>query len=215
MFCTRNNFSTGLAILLFSVTGAFAGDNRDANMQLVGAGDPVAGKAKSVSCQVCHGEDGNSVSEDVPKLAGQYAAYIQKRIREFQSDSRNNSAMSKHAAALTNKQDLLDICAYFASQEPMKGDHPVDNPVGRTHYLDDATGCTQCHVISDGGADYVDHLMPKIAGQHKAYMVKQFYDYKKGVRTSEINGTMIMILGYMSDEEIEAVASYVSGLQQK
>ena len=35
-------------------------------------GDPVAGKKKSLSCQGCHGADGNSTDELTPKLAGQY-----------------------------------------------------------------------------------------------------------------------------------------------
>src|SRR5450756_2499905 len=79
MSCTRINITTGLAIALLSATAAYAGDNPDEIRQRIGAGDPVAGKLKSAFCQGCHGEDGNSATSDFPKLAGQYAVYIQKQ----------------------------------------------------------------------------------------------------------------------------------------
>lgn len=215
MFCRCINFTAGLVVMLLFAPAAFADASRDTNMRRISEGNPVAGKAKSALCQACHGRDGNSADDNVPKLAGQYAEYMQKRIHDFQSSTGHYPVMGKQAAALTNKQDVLDIAAYFASQEPMKGERPADNQVGRTFYLDDATGCTQCHVIRGVDAGFGNPLMPRIAGQHELYMYKQLHAYKRGDRTSEINGMMIMILGEMSDEEIDDVTSYVSGLSEK
>ena len=49
----------------------------------IAAGDPEAGKTKSVACAACHGNDGNSAIDMNPKLAGQHAAYLVKQLKEF------------------------------------------------------------------------------------------------------------------------------------
>jgi cytochrome c553 len=48
-----------------------------------GLGNPITGKEKSQLCQGCHGEDGNSTDPIIPKLAGQYANYIAKQLRNY------------------------------------------------------------------------------------------------------------------------------------
>ena len=197
------------AIALYPAAGALAGDSPDDIKLRKGAGDPVAGKEKSALCQGCHGEDGNSATPNFPKLAGQYAAYIQKQIHDFQGNSRSDPMMSGMAAGLTDKQELLDISAYFASQKQMKGAAPVVNEAGRKRYLDD-NGCFNCH--GSKGEGKPNPLTPAIGGQHKDYIIKQLNDFKSGARTNENSGMMSMIAGFMDDAEIEAVADYISGL---
>ncbi len=79
------------------------------------AGDPVAGKAKSETCAACHGEDGNSANAAYPKLAGQYASYLEKALKDYRSGGRQNAIMSGFAAPLSDR-DIADLAAYFASQ---------------------------------------------------------------------------------------------------
>ncbi len=82
------------------------------------AGDPEAGKAKSVVCAACHGIDGNSsVNPLWPKLAGQHAAYLSKQMRAFRSGERKDPVMSPMAAPLSD-QDIDDLSAFYASQSP-------------------------------------------------------------------------------------------------
>lgn len=211
MFNTRINFMIGLAIFLFSGMTAFANDSADALKQRIGAGNPAAGKEKSALCQGCHGEDGNSPSTEIPKLAGQYATYIQKQIRDFQSGFRKDPVMSEMAATLPNNQDMLDISAYFASQQPMKAGEPVINQAGQDRFMKDGNGCVTCHELGGKGAGAGSPLAPLIGGQHKDYLVKQLKAFKNGERR-EVKGMMALILGFMSDQDIEDVASYVSGL---
>lgn len=206
------NCITALCIVLLPATTAFAGDSADAIKLRIGAGNPVAGKDKSILCQGCHGEDGNSATADFPKLAGQYAVYIQKQIRDFQSGSRKDPVMSEMAATVASNQDLLDISAYFASQKPMKTDSPVLNPAGQDRYMKNGNGCVECHVPAGKGAGPGNPLIPLVGGQHKDYLVKQLKAFKSRARTNEASGMMAMILGFMSDQDIEDVASYVSGL---
>ena len=129
MFRARIHLSPALFLMLFTVP-VFAGDSPEDIKQRIGTGDPIAGKEKSALCQGCHGEDGNSATPDFPKLAGQYAVYIQKQINDFKSGTRKDPVMTDMAATITDPKDLLDISAYFASQPQMKGVAPVVNKGG-------------------------------------------------------------------------------------
>jgi cytochrome c553 len=82
-------------------------------------GDPVAGKAKSVPCQACHGVDGKAISPDYPNLGGQYASYLVKALRDYRDGRRTNVIMAPMAANLTD-QDIEDLAAYYASQEGLR-----------------------------------------------------------------------------------------------
>jgi cytochrome c553 len=209
---TYINLIAGLLVVLLSATTAFAGDSSDSLKLRIGAGDPVIGKTKSLLCQGCHGEDGNSATADFPKLAGQYAAYIQKQIRDFQAGARKDPIMSEMAVTVASEQDLLDISAYFASQVPMKGDRPVINQAGQDRFMKAGNGCVTCHEIGGKGAGPFNLLAPQVGGQHKDYLVKQLKAFKKGERNNEKSGMMNMILAFMSDADIEDVAGYTSGL---
>lgn len=208
---TLINITISLTIVLLSATTAFADDSPGDIKLRIGAGDPVAGKDKSALCQGCHGEDGNSATADFPKLAGQYAAYIQKQIHDFNTGSRKDPVMTDMAATVTDNQDLLDISAYFASQKKMKGDSPVISKAAQSQFLD-GNGCVTCHGKNGKGLAPNSPSAPVIGGQHKDYLVKQLKDFRSGARTNESSGMMPMIAGFMSDAEIEDIASYVSGM---
>lgn len=83
----------------------------------VNFGDPAAGKEKSTACAACHGADGNSASPTFPKLAGQYADYLLQSLKEYKSGARQNAIMNGQAANLS-LEDMEDLAAYYASQEP-------------------------------------------------------------------------------------------------
>jgi cytochrome c553 len=73
-----------------------------------------AAKAKEV-CAACHGMDGNSPQPDYPKLAGQYADFMAKALRDYKSGARKNPVMQGFAAALS-RQDIDNLAAYYAAQ---------------------------------------------------------------------------------------------------
>jgi cytochrome c553 len=211
MFRTRINITIGLAVMLLPASVGLAGDSPDDIKQRIGAGDPVAGQVKSLVCQACHGKDGNPITHDCPKLAGQYAAYIQKEIKDFQIGSRRDPIMTDIAARLTNEQDLLDISAYFASQKQMKGARPVITDSGQRRFTV-GNGCQTCHGINGKGFAPNNPKTPVIGGQHKEYLIKQLKDFRSAARTNESTGIMGMIAELMTDEEIDDVAGYESGL---
>jgi len=205
-----------LSISLFTVTAAYAGDSPDDIKQRIGKGDPAAGKDKSALCQGCHGEKGISDAPNFPKLAGQFANYLQKQVRDFQAETRVDPTMSSMAATVTEKQDLLDITAYFASQKQMKGSGG-GNEAGKTLFLEGnptsgVYGCVNCHGENGKGKSPDNAVFPVIGGQHKDYLVKQLTDFNSGERKNDPAGMMGNIAKAMTSAEIEAVADYLSGL---
>jgi cytochrome c553 len=87
-------------------------------------GDPAEGKRKSAPCQACHGPDGNSPSDQFPRLAGQYSDYLTQALLSYKDGgSRKNPIMAGFAAPLTER-DIEDLAAYFASQAKGLYTHP-------------------------------------------------------------------------------------------
>jgi len=71
-------------------------------------------------------------------------------------------------------------------------------------------GCSGCH-----GADAKTPVMgayPKIAGQNKDYLAQQLKDIKSGARNNGQTAVMKGIMAGVNEEEIAAVAEYLSGL---
>ena len=79
------------------------------------AGDAAAGKEKSATCVACHGEDGNSASAQFPRLAGQYADYIEHALLAYKTGERQNAIMAGFAADLT-AEDRADLAAWYSRQ---------------------------------------------------------------------------------------------------
>lgn len=81
-----------------------------------GQGDPQAGQRKAQVCQACHGPDGNGIGDgQYPLLAGQYADYLEKALRDYKSGVRANPVMAGFAAPLS-EQDIADLAAFYAGQ---------------------------------------------------------------------------------------------------
>jgi len=86
------------------------------------AADPAAGKEKSKVCAACHGEGGAGLEamQDFPRLAGQYNDYIIRALKDYQAGNRKNPIMSVQAKTLS-ANDILDLAAYFSSQQALVG----------------------------------------------------------------------------------------------
>lgn len=203
----------GVCVLLASIAVAGAG-------QATEVGNPAAGKEKSTVCQGCHGEDGISVNPMCPNLAGQFPKYIDKQIRDFQKEKRVDPIMSGMAAMITEKQDALDIAAYFSSRKRMAGSASTNRSLVAKgellfHEGNPDTGlyaCANCHGENGKGKSEINNVFPVIGGQTKDYIVKQLKDLRSGDRHNDPAGMMGNIARKLSDEEIDAVAEYASGL---
>lgn len=230
MFNNNRNIATGLTLVaLFVVTAAFAQEdtanplkgiiepdvnNAESIKLRSGSGDPVAGREKSQLCQGCHGEYGISMEGLIPKLAGQYANYIEKEIRNYQAGIRSHQIMNAMAATIGSDQDLADIAAYFASQDKMKGDGS-GNQTGEEIFLHGdlpkmRLACVNCHGVRGKGLESKISMFPVIGGQQKDYIRRQLINFRDGHRTNSPNGIMNRITSSLTDSEIDSLAEYIS-----
>lgn len=86
------------------------------------AADAAAGKEKAQVCTACHGDNGISISDDIPNLAGQKGKYLVTQLKNFRAGKRKNALMEPIAEGLSD-QDIKDIVAYFAGLPASGGDH--------------------------------------------------------------------------------------------
>ena len=178
-------------------------------------GDIEAGRAKSATCAVCHGNDGNSPSDQFPKIAGQVPGYAAKQLQAYKSRERENAIMAGIAATLS-EQDMADLDAYYASQLPTIEGIPEDSMedalAGQALYRSgdatfDVPACMACH--GPDGTGIPPHY-PRVGGQHAAYTEMQLHAFKSGARN---NPEMKTIAYPLSDEQIRQLALYISSLQ--
>lgn len=191
------------------------------------AGDPSAGKAKAAACTACHGPDGNSLSTEWPKLAGQNAAYLVKQLGDFKSGRRVNQIMNPMAQPLSTK-DIEDIAAYFASGKPQPASGAAASiALGKQIYEGGrhrpaVIACKGCHSPNGAGNGDVAKMMsapmaviaPAIGSQHSAYVLRQLQAYRSAQRTNDVGGIMRDISSRLTEEELTAVAEYVATLQR-
>jgi len=76
------------------------------------------GKQLSASCAGCHGDNGISLSQNYPNLAGQKNQYLITQLKAFKNGSRKNATMTAMTSALS-EQDIVNISAYYSSLKAM------------------------------------------------------------------------------------------------
>jgi len=204
--------------LIASVKPTVAGEGAENAILRIGTGNPIIGKEKSDAgrCQECHGADGNSSDAKIPHHAGQYAGYLIKQLSNFQSGTRKHEIMSIMAEDL-NAADREDIAAYFASRKPMQGEGAVVNPLASNLFVNgdqarDIPACISCHGDSGKGRVADNVVYPVIGGQRRVYLRSQLVSWKLGDRSNSPGGVMNKIAQLLSDDEIDALADYISGL---
>lgn len=185
-------------------------------------GDAEAGKEKSQVCAACHGPTGSSPSDMYPKLNGQHASYLAKQLHDYKlaaetggEQGRANAIMQGQVASLS-EQDIADLAAYFASQDPMQGSAPEDvvNAYQKLYLGGDeergVTACVACHGPRGDGMALA--VFPDISGQYPAYLKTQLEMFRSGERANDMNGMMRDVAAKLTDEDIELLSQYMSGL---
>ena len=180
--------------------------------------DIAAGREKSQVCVSCHMVDGNSVVPAWPKIAGLPEKYFIEQLQAFKAGDKGgrfNSVMLSFAAALSD-QDMADLAAFYASQKSTPGSTlQTFVALGEKTYRggNRTTGvpaCSACHRPRAEGN--IPAGFPSLSGQHPDYIIEQLKAFRSGARANDVNGIMRDISKRMTDEEIEAVSHYVSGL---
>lgn len=167
-------------------------------------------------CATCHGADGNSVAPPYPSLAGQHPAYIEKQLLEFKSGARKSAIMGPIVANLS-ANEIKNIASYFAKQtlQPRAANNKTLVASGQKLYRggNSASGipaCAACHSPNGAG---IPIQYPRLASQHAEYVAGQLRAFRAEERANDANRVMRSIAAKMTDQEMKAVAEYISGLR--
>lgn len=179
-------------------------------------GDAEAVRLATTVCSNCHGPGGNSVSPLFPKLAAQQQAYLAVQIRAFKTRTARGEPEARQymhgMAALVDDATIDALARYFSRQKPPvgHGGDPVLIEKGRVLYLQGSSDhrvvpCASCHGQNATG----NETIPRLAGQHSAYVVHQLDAIQKQMRKAPV---MYGIVHDLTPQEIRQVAAYVQSL---
>jgi len=191
-----------IAVALWAMTGVVHAQADEARAKKIIGG----------SCFLCHGAEGESASEVFPRLAGQNAEYIAKQLENFKSGKRKSSAMAPMVAELS-PDDMAALGRFYGSRPPHK-EAPKDAPlaaVGQYIYsqgnrFSGVPACASCHGPDGAGSN----ALPRLAGQHAAYLDNQLKQFNKRERNND-NAVMHTVVEKMTPLEMAAVSEYLSG----
>jgi cytochrome c553 len=111
------------------------------------------------------------------------------------------------AAGLT-RDEMRELADWFAKQTPPQQAFKVDPDKAKLGKAKaDETLCTMCHLGGFKGQNEI----PRVAGQHYDYVVKQLRAFKARTRTNDA-GNMTSVSNTLSDADIENLAHYLVGL---
>jgi thiosulfate dehydrogenase len=181
--------------------------------------------AGATLCEGCHGPHGEGVpAAGVPRLAAQSADYLEKQLRDYASDARQNPVMKNWATQLNDSQ-RAELAAYYASlfapyaaqtRDLVAGVSAARAPnaqqLARGHQLahwgDEARrvqACDNCHGPEGSG---VAHSAPYLAGQSAQYLLISLKSWQQGTRKNDAGKLMASVVDRLSDADITAVAAY-------
>lgn len=163
--------------------------------------------AKAEICVACHGQAGQSTQPTYPILAGQTSRYLYLQLRDYQEGRRKHELMTPVVAGLS-RDELRELADYFSRQKPRPQTFKPDPEKARLGKIKaDETLCTMCHLGGFAGQNEI----PRVAGQHFDYIVKQLRDFKSRTRTNDA-GNMTSVSNTLNEQDIENLAHYLVGL---
>jgi cytochrome c553 len=176
--------------------------------------DPENGRNIYVVCVGCHRPEGwGSTSGVIPQIAGQHPRVIIKQLQHFSKGYRKSPQMSAFAnpEVLGGTRGIADVAAYISAlpmtPDPSHGDGANLERGGALF----RTACgSKCHGKEGEGNDF--RLWPRLQGQHYAYLLRQMKLIRDGHRRFADN-LMVRRLGRLSEQDLEAVADYLSRIE--
>jgi len=175
---------------------------------------PPAQEVIETRCALCHGKAGESASAVYPRLAAQDRDYMVKQLMDFRDGRRKSDTMTEMAKGLSDEV-INELARWFSSRPAAarRAGDPDLMGVGRYIFLkgnpySGVAACASCH----GEKGYGTHLLPRLAGQHPAYIEIQLKEFVKRERNND-NAVMHSIASKLTELEVHAVAAYL-GAQQ-
>jgi len=152
-------------------------------------------------CLACHGEKGQSATENTPSLGAQQAPYALIQLFMFREKLRVFEPMNEIAKTLSD--DDLRTFSDFIAKLPKPAPAEAGDPsrMARALAIAQQHRCNSCHNPDFSGKDNV----PRIAGQREDYLVKTLSEYKNNARHG-YDGSMADVMAEVTPEQIADLA---------
>jgi cytochrome c553 len=168
----------------------------------------------TANCVICHGRSGGGETDgSVPRIAGQHFRVLVRQLVDFRHARRWDIRMESYADThrLKTGQDIADVAAYASLLDPR-------TPTGAGPGTAVARGaalyrsqCQSCHG-ADGEGDPKNQV-PRLAGQHYEYVLRQMYDAVDG-RRPNFPDSHVMRLARFDRAELLGLADFISRMQE-
>ena len=157
-------------------------------------------------CLACHGEKGQSETENTPSLGAQQAPYTLIQLFMFRQKLRVFEPMNEMAKALTDGdlQTFSDFIAKMPKPSP-----PADAGDAARMQRGQAAAqqhrCDTCHNPDFSGKENV----PRIANQREDYLAKTLAEYKDNSRTG-YDASMADVMAPVTPEQLADLAYFLA-----
>jgi cytochrome c553 len=198
-----------VALLLPTLAIAAGSARRELADTLKATPDPVKGEQLFAQCQSCHGVDGGGEANgSTPRIAGQHYRVLVKQLVDFRHGTRWDFRMEGMADRhhLAGPQDIADVSAHVSGLK-----QPGKRGIGSGEFAADgariyAAECKSCHGAQAEGSETG---IPRLAGQHYAYLMRQMYDAVDGRRPplSRLHSKRLAPLDF---EQVRAVSDFLA-----
>jgi cytochrome c553 len=161
---------------------------------------------RAATCFACHGEHGQSETENTPSLGGQQAPYALIQLFMFREKLRSFEPMNEMAKAFTD-DDLRTFSDFIATlPKPTPPADPGDPArMARAQALVQQHRCNTCHNTDFSGKDNV----PRLANQREDYLAKTMREYKDNSRHG-YDATMAEVLQPVTTDQIADLAYFLA-----
>jgi cytochrome c553 len=157
-------------------------------------------------CLACHGERGQSETDNTPSLGAQQAPYALIQLYMFREKLRVNEIMNEMAKPLSD--DDLRTFSDFIAKLP-KPAPPADAGDAARMTRGQAAAqqhrCNTCHNPDFSGKENV----PRIGNQREDYLTKALAEYKSNTRAG-YDASMADVMAVVTPEQIADLAYYIA-----
>lgn len=165
-------------------------------------------------CVLCHGREGESASAIYPRLAAQHPDYLLKQLMDFRDGRRKSDTMSDMVKGIKD-EEFRGLAIWFSTQKPGFRQPADADLAGVGKYIftkgnsfSGVPACVSCH----GSNGHGTQQLPRLAGQHPAYLEGQLKEFGNRERTND-NAVMHSVASKLTALEIRSVSVYIGSLQ--
>ncbi|MCP3969161.1 MAG: cytochrome c4 [Rhodobacteraceae bacterium] len=212
-----------LSALILGAAGVLAPPAIAADEDVLRAGKRVY---MTKTCLACHGRNGAKPIMSYPALAGQNAKYLVQQLELIKSGERTGSVdpATGHPFVqgmadimhLLTEEDMENVSAWLTEQKPAAPEvldpAPTEAELKAGAKIYKRLGCRTCH--GKTGDKTQKDLYPFIAGLDRDYLVRQMTDMREKIRTGGKVKLMFGVIKRADDEDIAAIATWLSQLDR-